>query len=206
LVTQLIIGTLTISILHGLIPSHWIPILAFEKKYHWDRNRTIRVTILAALFHSLSTVILGVVIGFASLEFSKYFEEFSTIISSALLVILGVIFIFRHHHHHHFHLDNEKELKKISDRKIITVLFLSMFFSPCLEVEGYFVIAGTMGMLYIFLVSLIYVVISVAGVLIWIVFARKLLSRINAHKIEHNSGLISGLVLILTGILNYFIH
>lgn len=206
MVSQLIIGTLTISVLHALIPSHWIPILAFEKKFSWSRQQTLRITIISALAHALSTVILGIVIGLLSFKVSKRYEELSAIIFSVLLVILGLIFIIRHHKHNHFHLHNEGELQQLSSTKIITVLVTGMFLSPCLEIEGYFILAGSAGIEYIFLVSLIYILISVLGILVWLSFAKQILKRINAHKIEHNAGLISGIVLILTGVLNYFLH
>ncbi len=206
MVSQLIIGTLTISILHALIPSHWIPILAFEKKFSWTRQQTLRITIISALAHALSTVLLGIAIGLLSFKVSKEYEYISTIISSVILIVLGLVFIIRHHKHNHFHLHNEGELQQLSSKKIITVLVMGMFLSPCLEIEGYFILAGTAGVKYIFLVSLIYIIISVAGIVLWLSFAKQLLKKINAHKIEHNAGLISGVVLILTGILNYFVH
>jgi putative Mn2+ efflux pump MntP len=206
LISELIIGTLTISILHALIPSHWIPILAFEKKFNWTHRQTLRITIISALAHALSTVLLGIAIGLLSFKVSKGYENISTIISSVILIVLGSVFIFRHHKHNHFHLHNEGELQQLSSAKIITVLITGMFLSPCLEIEGYFILAGEAGLKYIFLVSLLYILISVAGILIWLSFAKQILKKINAHKIEHNAGLISGIVLILTGILNFFLH
>lgn len=206
MISQLIIGTLTISILHALIPSHWIPILAFEKKFSWTRQQTLRITIISALAHALSTVLLGIAIGLLSFKVTKEYEHISTIVSSVILIVLGLVFIIRHHKHNHFHLHNEGELQQLSSKKIITVLVMGMFLSPCLEIEGYFILAGTAGVKYIFLVSLIYIIISVAGIVLWLSFAKQLLKKINAHKIEHNAGLISGVVLILTGILNYFVH
>ena len=206
MIAQLLIGTLTISILHALIPSHWIPILAFEKKFNWTNQQTFKITIISALAHALSTVILGIAIGLLSFKVSEHFETISRLICSLVLIVLGLIFIIRHHTHNHFHLHNEGELQQLSSKKIITVLVTSMFLSPCLEIEGYFVLAGTAGVKYIFLISILYVVISVAGIIIWLSFAKKLLKKINAHKLEHNAGLISGVVLILTGILNYFVH
>lgn len=204
--SELIIGTVTISVLHGLIPSHWIPILALESKYKWPHSYTIRITLIAALSHALSTVLLGFAIGLLSVKLSAAYEPVFKIISSGILVVLGIVFILRHHGHRHFQLHNENQLKQESHGKIILVLFLSMFLSPCLEVEGYYVLAGGLGLSYILLVSIIYVVISIAGIVLWISFARKVLNRVNAHKIEHNSGLISGCVLIATGLLNYFLH
>ena len=206
MISQLIIGTITISVLHALIPSHWIPILAFEKKFAWTRQQTFRITVISALAHALSTVLLGIGIGLLSFKISSSFEEISRIATSALLIILGLVFIIRHHKHNHFHLHNEAELQQLSSKKIITVLVTGMFLSPCLEIEGYFILAGEAGVKYIFLISLLYIFISVAGIVIWLAFAKELLKKINAHKIEHNAGLISGLVLILTGILNYFFH
>lgn len=206
MISQLIIGTLTISILHALIPSHWIPILAFEKKFNWTRVQTFRITIISALAHALSTVLLGIAIGLLSFKISENYEDITTIVSSVLLIVLGLVFIIRHHKHNHFHLHNEGELQQLSSKKIITVLVTGMFLSPCLEIEGYFILAGTAGIKYIFLVSLLYIIISVLGIVIWMWFAKGILKKINAHKIEHNAGLISGIVLILTGILNFFIH
>ncbi len=206
MIYQLIIGTLTISILHALIPSHWLPILVFEKKFAWTKIQTYRITIIAALLHALSTVILGIVIGFLSLEFNKYFEDFSKYFSAGILIVLGLIFIVRHHKHNHFHLHNEEQMKDLDSRKIILVLLAGMFLSPCLEIEGYFILAGSLGWKYIALVSFLYIIISVLGILAWMSFAKSILNKINAHKIEHNAGLISGIILIVTGLLNFVMH
>lgn len=202
---QLILGTVTISVLHALIPSHWLPILAFEKKFNWTKEQTLRITIISALAHALSTVLLGIAIGLLSLKVSAIYEEIMGYVMAVVLMLLGIIFIVRHHHHNHFHLHNEGELQTLSSRKIITVLVTSMFLSPCLEIEGYFILAGSAGLKYIFLTSLLYIGISVLGIVIWISFAQKILKKINAHKIEHNAGLISGIVLIITGLISLFI-
>lgn len=206
MIYHLIVGTLTISVLHALIPSHWLPILAFEKKFNWTKKQTFRITVISALAHALSTVLLGIAAGLLSFEINAKFEDITNYFFAGLLIVLGIIFIIRHHHHNHFHLHNEGELQTLSSRKIITVLVSSMFLSPCLEIEGYFILAGSAGIKYIFLISLMYIAISVLGIVLWISFAQKILKRINAHKIEHNAGLISGIVLIATGILHFFIH
>ncbi|HRD39069.1 MAG TPA: hypothetical protein PLC65_10590, partial [Bacteroidia bacterium] len=72
---QLIIGTVTISVLHALIPSHWLPILAFEKKFNWTKEQTLRITVISALAHALSTVLLGIAIGLLCLKVSAIYEE-----------------------------------------------------------------------------------------------------------------------------------
>ncbi|MGZ3930885.1 MAG: hypothetical protein ACXVPQ_03500 [Bacteroidia bacterium] len=206
MIYQLIIGTLTISILHALIPSHWLPILVFEKRFAWTKEQTYRITIIAALLHALSTVLLGIVIGLLSYELSTVMKTVSAILLPSLLILLGIVFMVRHHKHNHFHLANEEQMKTMDARKIISVLLVSMFLSPCLEIEGYFIMAGSLGWKYILLVSLLYILISVIGILAWMSFAKSILNRINAHKIEHNAGLISGIILIVTGLLNFVMH
>lgn len=206
MIFELIIGTLTISILHALIPSHWMPILVFEKKFAWSSQQTTRITLIAALMHALSTVLLGIVIGVLSLEVSESIKNFSNLVLPFLLISLGLVFIVRHHRHNHFHLHNEEQIKNMGPRRVISVLLLGMFLSPCLEIEGYFVMAGSLGWSYIALVSLLYILISVVGILAWMMFARSILSRLNTHRIEHNAGLISGLILIATGLLNFILH
>jgi nickel/cobalt transporter (NicO) family protein len=204
--SELIIGTLLISVLHGLIPSHWIPVLALENRYKWQRSHTIKITLISAFAHALSTVLLGILIGLLSFKLSKEYESLFTSLSSIFLVVLGLVFIIRHHRHNHFHLHHEEQLKEVSQNRIIFFLFFSMFLSPCLEIEGYYIIAGQLGFKYIVLVSLMYIVISLLGTVIWISFAKRIMNKINAHKIEHNSGLFSGCVLILTGVINYYLH
>lgn len=183
-----------------------MPILVLEKKFNWTKTKTYEITLMAALLHAVSTVILGILIGFLSLELNSYLKEISGFISAGILIVLGLIFIIRHHKHNHFHLHNEEKMKDMDSRKIISVLLLGMFLSPCLEIEGYFVLAGSLGLKYILLVSTLYIVISVLGILAWMLFAKSILNKINAHKIEHNAGLISGWILIATGLLNFFIH
>jgi len=52
---------------------------------------------------------------------------------------------------------------------------------------------------------LMYSIITIAGMLIWIRIVYKGLLKLNWHKWEHNAGIITGLVLIITGIVSFFI-
>lgn len=46
---QLIIGSLALSILHAVIPSHWLPVVAIGRKENWAIGKVLRVTALATL-------------------------------------------------------------------------------------------------------------------------------------------------------------
>ena len=56
---SLIIGSLLISLLHAVIPNHWLPILAIGKKEGWSLAETSRITFIAGMAHVVSTVIIG---------------------------------------------------------------------------------------------------------------------------------------------------
>ena len=81
-----------------------------------------------------------------------------------------------------------------------------MFFSPCMEIEAYFLLAGSFGWYAIMSIAVLYLIISVSGMVIWIRLAYKGIIKLNWHKLEHNAGIITGVTLIITGILTFYIH
>jgi len=55
------------------------------------------------------------------------------------------------------------------------------------------------------MLALLYMLISLGGMLIWIWVAYKGLIKLNWYMLEHNAGIITGVVLILTGIVSFFV-
>ncbi len=199
-------GTLMLSLLHGLIPSHWLPVLALKEKFGWQGNKTLRIASIAALAHSLSTFLLGVFLGLFSLSLAEKLNSYTRWVIPVLLIALGFYFIIQHHRHHHFHFNERQKLDKTGAGQVVTLLVFMMFLSPCLEIEAFFLMAGTFGWHMILAVGLLYTLVSLLGITFWIYLAQKGLHRFNWHKLEHNAGLVSGGILILTGIISFFTH
>src|SRR5690554_1849911 len=101
---NLVFASLLISVLHGLLPNHWLPIVAVGKSRRWTDYKILKVTGLAALAHTGSTVILGVVIAFLGQQLSEAFEQFTHFIAPSILILIGIWFIVQHYRHKHFHL------------------------------------------------------------------------------------------------------
>lgn len=202
--SSIIIGSLIISLLHAVIPNHWLPMLAIGRKEQWTLGETLQVTFIAGLAHVISTIIIGVLLGIIGIELSEHIENFTHIIAPSILILLGLYFLKQHYAHHHFHLQKQQTARK-SKARIIGALIIAMFLSPCMEIEAYFLMAGTKGWWMMAIIALMYGVITLAGMLVWIRVAYKGMIRLNWHKWEHNAGLISGAVLIGTGILSFFI-
>ncbi len=197
---QLFISVLSISILHAILPNHWLPVVAISRQLGWTARKTAGITMLAALAHSLSTVIIGILLALGGLTLSGILPYFR-FIAAGILVILGLLFVWRHQHHMHFHL---RELKVEAHPKmgyILGSLLLAMFLSPCLEVGALFLVAGTDGMHTTLIVAAIYTVTSALGMTLFAWLALQGLKRFDWHKLEHSSGLISGIILIATGVM-----
>ena len=204
--TTLLTGTIMLSLLHGLIPSHWLPVLALKEKFNWQGSKTVRIAAMAALAHSLSTFMLGVFLGLFSLSLAEMLNSYTRWVIPALLIAIGFYFIIQHHRHHHFHFNEKQKLDQAGATQVVTLLVFMMFLSPCLEIEAYFLMAGTHGWPMILTVGLLYTIVSVLGITFWVYLAQKGLHRFNWHRLEHNTGLVSGCILIITGIISFFTH
>ncbi|MDB5202862.1 MAG: hypothetical protein JWQ27_2271 [Ferruginibacter sp.] len=202
---SIIIGSFFISLLHALIPNHWLPVLAIGKKEGWALNETSRITFIAGMAHVISTVLIGIILGMIGGKLSEHMAEFAHFIGPALLVLMGFYFVRQHYAHQHFHL-NKEQIKTKSKQSIIISLVIAMFLSPCMEIEGYFLLAGSKGWPLLLGIAAMYGLITITGMLIWIRIVYNGLIKLNWHKWEHNAGIITGLILIATGVFSFFIN
>jgi nickel/cobalt transporter (NicO) family protein len=197
---QLFISVLSISILHAILPNHWLPVVAISRQMNWTTRKTATITMLAAMAHSLSTVIIGVLLALGGMTLSGLLPYFR-FIAAGILILLGILFVWRHQHHRHFHL---RELHLEAHPRmgyILGSLLLAMFLSPCLEVGALFLVAGTQGLHTTLVIAAIYTVTSALGMTLFAWLALQGLKRFDWHKLEHRSGLISGIILIATGVM-----
>lgn len=200
---QLLFSVLAISVLHAILPNHWLPVVAISKQLKWSVRKTALVTMLAALAHSASTVIIGMLLAFGGMALESVLPYFK-FIAAGILISLGILFMWRHQHHKHFHLKQINATANTNMTYILGSLLLAMFLSPCLEVGALFLVAGTKSMSVSLFVATVYTITSAAGMTFFAWLAMQGLKKVDWHKIEHNSGLISGSILILTGVMFLF--
>ena len=202
---SIISGALIISLLHAVIHNHWLPIIAIGRKEQWTTAEVTKVTFACAMAHGISTIIIGVVLGFLGAKLNDDLTHFTNIIAPIVLIAMGLIFIYRHHRHKHFHITEEIKKKK-TKTAIITALVIAMFFSPCMEIEAYFLLAGTQAKWLVWFIALLYLSITTTGMVLLVRFAFKGILKLNWHSLEHNAGIITGLTLVATGIITFFIR
>jgi len=200
---SIIVGSFLISLLHAVIPNHWLPVLAIGKKKGWTLAETTRITFIAGMGHVVSTVIIGVLLGIIGSELTEHIKYFTHIIGPSLLIFMGLYFLRQHYKHRHFHVE-EEQVKRKTKNAVIFALVLAMVLSPCMEIEAYFLLAGANGWYVFAAIAAMYAVITITGMLIWIRMAYNGLLKLNWHTWEHNAAIITGIVLIITGIISFF--
>ncbi len=194
-----------LSLLHAVIPNHWLPVIAIGRKEGWSLSEVTKITLVSALAHALSTILIGFLLGLLGSTMAGTVASFTHVIAPVILILLGIYFIYRHHTHRHFHINGGIE-KKRSKARIITALVVAMFLSPCMEIEAYFLLAGTKSQWLVISIALMYLLITTTGMLLLVRYAYKGVLKLNWHALEHNAGIITGITLVLTGLITFFIQ
>lgn len=202
---SILTGSILISLLHAIIPSHWLPVLAIGRQQEWTLKEVMQVTFASAFAHAFSTVAIGIALGVIGHQFSQYIDQVTHYIAPAILIAIGLIFLYRHHHHQHFHVDSST-IKTQTKKRIVITLSIAMFLSPCMEIEAYFLLAGTISAWLLLAIALIYFIVTILGMVMLVSIAYKGILKIHSHRLEHSAGMVTGFTLIATGIISFFIH
>ncbi|MBM4171000.1 MAG: hypothetical protein FJ214_03925 [Ignavibacteria bacterium] len=211
---QILIGSFLLSVVHALIPSHWLPLVAIGKSEKWTNKELSFVTFITAASHTISTVVIGIIVGLIGYKLSESYHYITHYVAPVILIALGLFYfileyrhsLIKHKHHHHHNIDIDGIIKKKKTKhSIVMSLNLAMFFSPCLEIEVYYFSASRLGWAGIGLVSIVYFFVTVTAIVLLVFLASKGVEKLKWHFLEHHDKLISGIILVLVGILAFFV-
>jgi len=206
---QIFIGSLFLSLIHASIPNHWIPLIAIGKTEKWTLRETLSATLITGLSHTLSTIIIGIIVGLIGIKLTARYSYIMSYVAPAILITIGTIYLilqFTSYGHHHA--SDEIPIRDGSRKSriaILTSLSIAMFLTPCVEIEAYYFQAGLIGWRGIFIVSAVYTITTVFLMLIFVYTGFKGTQKFKSHTLEHNEKLLTGSVLILLGLLAFFV-
>jgi hypothetical protein len=205
---QLFFGSILLSLVHAAIPNHWLPVVAIGKAENWTQRETLLVAGISGFAHTLSTVLMGITIGIIGISLSRNYTFIAEKVAPAVLIILGLIYLIIDllNHHKHTHGAEAGKIRNRSKWAIVISLALAMFLSPCIEIEAYYFQAGAEGWQGILMVSAIYVIITVSGMILLVYLGNKGVRAIQSHFRDHHEKLLSGFVLLLLGIISLLVH
>jgi len=206
---QVLLGSFLLSVVHACIPNHWIPLVVIGRAERWDRSETLLLTTIVGIAHASSTIFIGILVGLLGYELSARHSAITSIAAPSLLIALGVGYLVwdlaaRQRHRHH--LEQAGRGGKTSKLAIVASLSAAMFFSPCIELEAYYFSAGSLGWPGILLVSSIYHVVTVLGMLVLVDLGLKGAQRIRSHFLDHHEKSVTGLLLLALGVAACFVE
>jgi len=204
--TQIILGSIALSLIHALIPSHWLPFITIGKAQGWDLRHILRTTLFAGLAHTLSTTIFGLLVSFAGFKFSENQNLIAGKVVPMLLIALGLWYIIQHYRsHEHRHID-EKILKGKTYKQLLFSLVIMMFVSPCFEIGAYFLSAGTMGWTAVATIIIIYNLLTISGMQLMVWLGYQGVKKLDIEWLKHNEQMITGLTLIGLAVFNFLVE
>ena len=213
----------TVGIVHtALGPDHYLPFIFLAKARNWSVFKTSWITILCGIGHVGSSVLLGVVGFYLSIELAQLelIEGVRGNLAAWAFVIFGLgYFIWglyrsisnKPHKHKHFHDDgtihihehHHKDSHDQKKKKNITpwILFLIFVLGPCEPLIPILMYpaaeSSTSGMIFIAMIFSLVTIITMLGIVLMVTFG---LNTIKLGKLERHTHALAGLIVLLSGI------
>jgi len=194
----LVVGAVTISILHALLPSHWLAFVLVGSAQGWRGSKIMRIAFLAGSGHVLMTILLGLTAALLAQKIMSSLGHFGTYISSGILIVLGFVYILlgvaRKSNHH------TRPFEKPSDKITALSLFLMLTFSPCEAMIPVFFAAGTLGWSTLVTLSLVTALGTIGSMILLIYLTMMGYKKLHFLSIEKNEKVVIGMIILALGI------
>lgn len=86
----LLIGAVAaVGVLHTVVPDHWVPITLIARQQGWTKREVARAAVIAGTGHTVSTLLIGLIVFIAGVAFATKFGNLVSIVSSLALIAFG---------------------------------------------------------------------------------------------------------------------
>ncbi|HYK53885.1 MAG TPA: hypothetical protein VEV38_10185 [Candidatus Eremiobacteraceae bacterium] len=85
----LVIAVAAVGVLHTLVPDHWVPIALVARQQGWTRGQTARAAAIAGIGHTVSTLVIALVVWIAGALFAERFGRIVDVVTSWALIAFG---------------------------------------------------------------------------------------------------------------------
>ncbi|MCA8833289.1 hypothetical protein [Hymenobacter pini] len=161
------------------------------------------VTAVAGLAHVLSTVGIGLGLGLLGWHLSERFAQLAAWLAPALLIGIGLLYACSGPGH--THPDPQPGRPRGPRRRVVLGLAATMFLAPCLEIQTFFLAAGTHGPAALALLMGLYLLASVGAMCALVALAHRGLGRLSLDGLAHHERRLTGAVLVLVGLAGFFV-
>ncbi len=201
---QLLANTVLIALIQTLIPNHWLPLVVLSRSEKWEQSKLELITSIAACAHVLGTVLLGIPFAIAGSILEHEYENYIHLSASVLLILFGLGYYVVNRVNQQREVHNDSNSK--NGTRWIIIFSVMMLLSPCLEMHNLFVAAANYGLNNVVLLALFYAIVSIGGIMLVTISGSKILKSIQGEYMKQNLKQVTAIVLVLVGILSFFIH
>src|SRR4051812_15671609 len=214
-----------VAFFHAAIPTHWLPFVLTARVQHWNRGKTILVTVLAGTGHVLATAVLGLCITWFGTTVSDSIGDWFPRVAGGALLLFGLYYVMRQlrghghvhfpyphehlhetensgheHEHEHEHGHEHAARGRTSDRAAIVSLLAFLTFSPCEGFLPFYVSGIRYGWTGFAILTVILSVATVLGMVLFTSLTLIGLGRIKLAVLEKYESLVMGLLLCMVGL------
>jgi len=187
-----------VGVLHTIVPDHWVPITLIARAKHWSRLETAKAALIAGTGHTVSTLIIGLIVWIAGLAFAARFGNLVSIVSSVALVAFGCwiaigswLELRYGHHHDHDHQQGQSQR---------ATLLLILGSSPMVEGIPAFFAAAKYGPALIALMSCVFAAATIATYVVLCTYSSAGLQKLRLGNLEEYGEVLSGGFIALVGL------
>ena len=203
--TPFVFTIATVSLLHALLPTHWLPFVLVGKTEQWTRKKILSLVLLAGGGHVAMTAILGLVVALLGKGILHLIEPGAPFMAASILIAVGGVYLILgikdkkrnetgHHHNHH----------KVREGAAALSLFLMLTCSPCEAVVPVFFAASGLGWSSLMILALIMLVCTLTAMGALTILTLSGYEKLRFHILEKNERIVIGLLLICMGLLPIF--
>lgn len=196
----LIAAVFAVGVLHTIVPDHWMPITLLARQRGWTRLQTARAAFGAGLGHTISTLVIGVLVWAAGAVFAARFGNVLSILSSVALIGFGLWIAIgawrelREDDAAHGHAD--EHVRGGGSR---TALMLILGSSPMVEGIPAFFAAAKYGAGLLAVMSAVFAAATIATYVLLCTLSSAALRRLHLGPLERYGEVLSGILIAIVG-------
>ncbi len=223
----LLIGAVAaVGVLHTIVPDHWVPITLIARQQGWRKWDVARAALVAGTGHTVSTLLIGLVVWIAGVAFATKFGNLVSIVSSIALIAFGAWIAFSSlrelragdgHGHAHDHgpdtwrrddvasapppdHDHDHEHGRKPKRSARTTLLLILGSSPMVEGVPAFFAAGKYGPALIAVMAVAFALATISTYVTLCVASVAGLQNVRLGSLERYGEVLSGAFIAVIGL------
>lgn len=185
------------AFLHAVLPTHWLPFVLVGRGQGWSHRRTLGAAALSGLAHVVVTIVIGLAVVMVGVEIDKRFNGALSAISAAILALLGLYFLFTQGRGARAVHDQAAApvRRYASDRAALWSLIAVLAFYPSEAFLPLYLSGAAHGWSAFVVLSLILLVATLAGMMLFTSLALAGASRLKLERWERYERLVLAVVL-----------